>query len=86
LLFAFLLYGVYYAIVEGTGRAMVADLVPSDLRGTAYGYYHMIVGILLLPASLIAGFLWDKIGPPSPFLFGSIMAGIAGFALLLWRR
>lgn len=86
LLFVFLLYGIYYAIVEGVGRAMVADLVPQTVRGTAYGYYHMIVGILLLPASLIAGFLWDKIGPYAPFLFGSFMSGVAGLCLIIWRK
>ncbi len=50
-------YGIYYGIVEGVARAFVADLVPEEKRGTAYGLYHGVVGITLLPASLLAGWL-----------------------------
>jgi MFS family permease len=84
LLMAFILYGLYYAVFEGVGRAFVADLVPEENRGTAYGYYHMTIGILLLPASLIAGFLWDKVGPEVPFLFGGSLALLSSILLLLW--
>lgn len=52
-------YGIYYGIVEGVARAFVADLVPEEKRGTAYGLYHGVVGLTLLPASLIAGWLWQ---------------------------
>ncbi len=74
------LYGVYYGLAYGTTRAMVADIVPEHLRGTAYGTYNAVLGILDFPASLIAGVLWQGVGPwpgfgPSaPFLFGAALA------------
>jgi MFS family permease len=72
-------YGVYYGMVEGTARAFVADLVPVEKRGTAYGLYHGVVGLALLPASLIAGWLWQAVNPAAPFYFG---AGLAFLAML----
>ena len=75
----FACYGVYYGMVEGVARAFVADLVPSEKRGTAYGLYHGVVGITLLPASLIAGWLWQAYSPAAPFFFG---AGLAFVAML----
>lgn len=75
----FALYGIYYGIVEGVARAFVADLVPAEKRGTAYGFYHGVVGLTLLPASLIAGWLWDAVNPAAPFYFG---AGLAFLAML----
>ena len=77
------LYGVYYGMAYGTTRAMVADIVPTHLRGTAYGTYNAMLGILDFPASFIAGILWQGVGPwqgfgPSaPFLFGAVMAFLA---------
>lgn len=77
------LYGVYYGMAYGTTRAMVADIVPPHLRGTAYGTYNAMLGILDFPASFIAGILWQGVGPwqgfgPSaPFLFGAVMAFLA---------
>ncbi|GAB4447672.1 MAG: MFS transporter [Anaerolineae bacterium] len=85
----FALYGVYYAATEGTAKALVADLVPAEQRGTAYGLYHAAVGLAVLPASVIAGLLWQGagawpgFGPAAPFLFG---AGLALLAALLFRR
>jgi len=81
------IYGVYYGLAYGTTKAMVADIVPKHVRGTAYGIYNAILGILDFPASLIAGILWQGIGqwegfgPSAPFLFGGAMALIA--ALLM---
>jgi len=75
----FACYGVYYGIVEGVARAFVADLVPEERRGTAYGLYHGVVGLTLLPASLIAGWLWQAYTPAAPFFFG---AGLAFLAML----
>ena len=82
----FLLYGVYYAMAEGVGRALVADLIRPERRGTAYGVYHAAIGITALPASLIAGLLWQGVGswqgfgPAAPFYFGG---GVAFLAALL---
>jgi MFS family permease len=74
------LYGIYYGVTEGTARALVADLVKPEQRGTAYGVYNAAVGIMALPASVIAGVLWQGVfgwngfGAGAPFLFGAIMA------------
>jgi MFS family permease len=73
----FACYGVYYGVVEGVARAFVADLVPEEKRGTAYGLYHGVVGITLLPASLIAGWLWQAINPAAPFFLGAGLAFLA---------
>ena len=85
----FVVYGLYYGLVEGVGRAFVADLVPDPGKlGSAYGLYHAVVGAVALPASLVAGILWQGIGgfsglgPKAPFLFGSVLA-VAATAVLL---
>jgi MFS family permease len=81
-LFAF--YGLYYAATEGAARALVADLVPESTRGTAYGLFNAAIGIAALPASLIAGLLWQGagawtgFGPSAPFIFGAVMSLLAG--------
>jgi len=81
----FALYGLYYAATEGAARAFVADLVPPAQRGGAYGLYNAAIGITVLPASLIAGLLWQGLGawtgfgPSAPFFFGALMALMAGF-------
>jgi MFS family permease len=84
LLFAF--YGLYYATTEGVAKALVADMVGSSRRGRAYGIYNTVVGIVALPASFIAGELWDKVSPAAPFYFGAALAFIAfiALALFLW--
>lgn len=87
----YVLYGLYYGLGYGTQRALVADLVPPHLRGTAYGSYNAAVGLLAFPASLIAGALWQGVGawkgfgPSAPFLFGAVMALLASLLLALWR-
>lgn len=80
------LYGLYYGIAEGVARAFVADLVSEEKRGTAYGLYHSVVGMSLLPASIIAGWLWYAIAPSAPFFFGAGMAFIAMLGLWLLIR
>jgi MFS family permease len=89
--FLFLLYGLYSALVDGSQKSMVADLVSKDLRGTGYGIYHSVLGITLLPASLIAGLLYDKVNSSAPFYFGALMALLAaGLMTILavwdWRE
>lgn len=84
----YILYGLYYGLTYGTTKAMVADLVPEQLRGTAYGTYNAVLGILDFPASLIAGILWQGagvwqgFGPSAPFLFGGILALIAAVLMV----
>ncbi len=85
-------YGVYYGLAYGTSKAMVADLVPEALRGTAYGTYNGILGILDLPASVIAGILWQGLGTwqgfgaAAPFYFGAGMALLAAILMVFWQR
>ena len=82
----FACYGIYYGIVEGVARAFVADLVPEQKRGTAYGLYHGVVGLTLLPASLIAGWLWDAVSPATPFFFGAALAFLAMLGMMALVR
>ena len=79
----FALYGIYFGLTEGTEKAFVADLVPSELRGTAYGVYNFAIGIGAFPASVIMGKLWDSFGPTVAFSFGAILSLLAMFLLLL---
>jgi MFS family permease len=86
----YVVYGLYYGMAYGTANALVADLVPENLRGTAYGTYNFIIGILAFPASFIAGMLWQGIGawhgfgPAAPFLFGGSLALIASILMIFW--
>jgi MFS family permease len=83
-------YGVFYALTEGSAKALVADLVASEQRGTAYGFYNAAIGLTALPASLIAGILWQGLwgwtglGPSAPFFFGAGMALLAGLLFKFW--
>jgi len=79
-------YGVYYGLVEGVARAFIADLVPEEKRGTAYGLYHGVVGLALLPASLIAGWLWQAYSPAAPFYFGACLAFLAMLGIMVLIR
>ncbi len=79
-------YGTYYALSEGVGKALVADLAPAELRATAFGILNSVVGIMILPASVIAGVLWTAIAPPAPFWFGSACAASAVVLLLVAVR
>ncbi len=79
----FILYGIFYGFFEGSSRAFVTDLLgDSELKGTAYGVYHMAIGLTLLPANFIAGILWKTISPAATFYFGGSFA-ILSFILLL---
>ncbi|RME84530.1 MAG: MFS transporter [Caldilineae bacterium] len=85
-------YGVYYALTEGVAKALVADLAPVERRGAAYGAYNAAVGLTVLPASVIAGVLWQGVGgwsgfgPAAPFLFGGLLALLAALLLWFWVR
>lgn len=73
-IFLFILYGLYSALVDGSQKALVSDLVGLELKGTGFGLYHAIVGISVLPASIIAGKLYDNVNSSAPFYFGAFMA------------
>jgi MFS family permease len=82
----YILYGAYYGATEGVGKALVADVVTaSEKRGMAFGVYNAAVGISALPASFIAGLLWQKWGPAAPFIFGAVLslAAMAAMGILM---
>jgi MFS family permease len=83
-IFLFMLYGFYSALTDGSQKAMISDIVSKDLIGTGFGIYHAVLGITLLPASLIAGLLYDKVNSNAPFYFGSIMALIATILMIIF--
>lgn len=80
----FVIYGVYTAMTAGAERAFIAEIAPLQLKGTMLGLHSTLVGIALLPASMIAGLLWDYIGAYAPFLFGSILSLLSA-VLLAWK-
>lgn len=80
----FAVYGFYYAFTESIFKAYTADLVPENLRGTAYGLLNLAMGVALLPASLVAGWLWQNVSVSAPFYYGAITAMIALVMLLIF--
>lgn len=84
LLFAF--YGLFMGATEGVEKAMVADLVPSTRRGTAFGWFNLTAGIFLLPASLVFGSLYQAVSPLTAFLFSGGCALFAALLLWYWQQ
>lgn len=78
----FIIYGAYFGLVEGAEKALVADLVPDDKRGTAYGFYNLAFGITVFPASLLFGFLWTEFGVSTAFIVSACISVAAAFAML----
>lgn len=84
------IYGAFYGLAYSTANALIADLVPAELRGTAYGTYNAVIGLLAFPASVIAGVLWQGagdwpgFGPSAPFVFGGVMALLAAGLMVVW--
>jgi len=77
----FAIYGVFYGMTEGTEKALVADIVPRVRRGAAFGWYNLAIGLGALPASLIFGWIWDRSGAPSAFVFGATLALVAAILM-----
>ena len=82
---AFVVLAAHSALIEGQSRSLIADLVPRERRATAFGTYHAAVGAALLPASIVAGLLWERVGPQAPFALGATLAVAAAilFCVLL---
>ncbi len=78
----FLIYGVYFGLTEGAEKALVADLVSEDKRGTAYGFYNLAFGVTVFPASLIFGLLWTQYGSVVAFLFSAFISICAACLLM----
>lgn len=81
----FIAYGLYYALTEGIQKAHVSDLVPAHLRGMAIGTFSAMTGLAALPASVMAGVLWQWIGPQATFTVSSALAGAAAILLIIFR-
>jgi MFS family permease len=80
----FIIYGLYFGLTEGVEKALVADLVPDDKRGTAFGFYNLAYGITVFPASLIFGFVWSEFGAAPAFLMSAaISVGASAFLLTI---
>ncbi len=77
LLLFFVVYGVFYAMIDGVQRAFVADLAPGRLKATALGMFHMAIGLAALPGGFVAGLLWDKINPRATFIYGLCLSVIS---------
>ena len=83
------IYGVYIALTDGVGKALLADHAPRDRRGLAIGLFYLGSGVTTLVSSVVAGELWDRVGPGAPFWFGGLTAAVALVLLLAirpWRR
>lgn len=83
--FLFVLFGIATAFIEAVGRAIVADLVEEKYRSTAYGVYNALNGFALLPASVIFGLIWDKLGPLQAFYYSSTISLLA-FVIFAFLR
>lgn len=79
----FAAYGLYFGLTEGVEKAVVADLVPAGVRGAAYGWYNLTIGLAAFPASLLFGALWQAFGAPVAFATGSALALAAAAGLYL---
>ncbi len=82
------LWGLHMGATQGLLATMVADTAPADLRGTAFGFFNLLSGLAMLIASVLAGLLWDRLGPAFTFGAGALFCGLAllGMALLPQTR
>jgi len=82
----FACYGLFMAATEGVEKALVADIAPRTMLGTAYGWFNLTTGLMLLPASLVFGWLWQGRGPLLAFGFSAACAALAALLLVFWVR
>jgi len=82
----FALYGLYSAATDGIQKAFVSDIIDKNKQGTGLGIYNALLGITLLPASLIAGLLYDKVNSHIPFYFGAVTALISAVLMLFLQN
>jgi MFS family permease len=80
----FAIYGLFKAATEGVEKALVADMAPKGLAGTAFGWFNLITGIMLLPASFIFGWIYESVAPLYAFLFSGSCAVIAFALMIFW--
>ena len=82
----FAMYGVYSAATDGVQKAFVSDLLDKNKRGTGLGIYNALLGLTLLPASIIAGVLYDRVNSSVPFYFGAATAAGAALLMVVFSR
>ena len=80
------LWGLHMGLTQGVLATLVADTAPAPLRGSAFGLLNLVTGVVALAASVLAGVLWDRIGPPAPFIAGAVFTVIALACLAFVRR
>jgi MFS family permease len=79
------LWGLHMGFTQGLFNKLVADTAPAELRGTAFGIFNLTSGISTLVASVIAGVLWQVIGPQATFCAGAVFAALAAMGVLTYR-
>jgi len=79
-------WGLHMGLTQGLFAKLVADVAPTELRGTAFGLFHLVGGGALLLASVLAGALWNILGAPATFVAGAAFAALAAFGLLAYRK
>ena len=79
-------WGLHMGLTQGLLSAMVADAAPSSLRGSAFGVFHLVGGVATLAASVIAGVLWETVGPPTTFFSGAAFSAVALAGLICWQK
>ena len=77
-------YGLFMGLTEGIQKAFLATIIPSDFKATAFGVYNTAVGLAMLPASLIGGWLWDHVSPAATFYYGAITAGLSAMLFVIF--
>lgn len=82
ILFGF--YGVFMGLTEGIHKAFLATIIPPDFKATAFGVYNTAVGLAMLPASLVGGWLWDYVSPSATFYYGAITAALSVILFIIF--
>jgi MFS family permease len=77
-------YGLFMGLTEGIQKAFLATIIPQDFKATAFGVYNTVVGLAMLPASLIGGWLWDHISPSATFYFGATTAAVSAILFIMF--
>lgn len=82
--FLFAFYGLFMGLTDGIQRAFLATIIPQHFKATAFGFYNTVVGLAMLPASLIGGWLWDNISPSATFYFGAATAAVSAVLFIVF--
>jgi len=86
IIFTFILYGAHKGALEPVQKTFVSELAPEEFKASCLGGYQMVIGLCALPASFIAGLLWETIGMSAPFYFSLFLTIVSGFMLLFIKK